>query len=162
MTGRDGKALKKEELQRYVCAYLSVESENPKNTVYFDRSKNKNGIFETIDTSEQKSVLQIIDQLVRCSQFEASLHRFFVDITNRLETGSFVDDYSTIALEAPELQENFIHQAFVHVGEHVSQKNIVSGLTRVLEMEKILYHAIAWSDDRNSIYILSKQCASQV
>ena len=48
----------------------------------------------------------------------------------------------------------------MHVGESVSQKNIVSGLTRVLEMDKVLYHANAWSDDRKSMFILSKQRTS--
>ena len=162
VTARDGRALRKEELQKIVRAYLSMKTENLKNTVYFNRAGSENGIFATIDTSERKSVPQIIDQLVQCPDFEASLHQFVVHLTGVLESDRFIDDYSTNALEAPELPESFIFQLFVHFGENLTQKNTVSGLTKVIEMDKILYHALAWSEDRKSIYIISKQRASQV
>lgn len=71
-------------------------------------------------------------------------------------------DFSTIALSAPELSEKTIHKAFIHVGESVRQKNIVSALRSVLERDNVLYHANAWSEDRKSIYIVSKQVASMV
>ena len=74
----------------------------------------------------------------------------------------FINNFATIALEAPELREDFIHKSFVHVGESVTQKNIWSGLRAVLEMDDILYHAVAHSEDNKSIYIVSKQRASQV
>ena len=112
----------KVELQRIIRAYLSLESENPQHTVYFNRSPEGNGIFSKIDTSERQSVPKIIQQLVHCNEYEPSLHKFFVDLSSYLKEGKFNDDYSTIAMEAPELKEKFIHQAFVHVGESVSQK----------------------------------------
>ncbi|KAL7523537.1 hypothetical protein ACHAWF_000560, partial [Thalassiosira exigua] len=73
----------------------------------------------------------------------------------------FTDDYATIALEAPELQETFIHETFIHVGKNPSQKNIRSSLARVMQMDKVLYHANARSDDGKSMYIVSKHVASQ-
>ena len=68
-----------------------------------------------------------------------------------------VDDYSTVALEVSELPEKSIHQLFVHVGESVVAKSIALPLAKVLEMEKVICHAIVWSTDRKSIYIPSKQ-----
>ena len=71
-----------------------------------------------------------------------------------------MDDFSTIAMEATELSKKTIHKRIIHVGESVKQKNIVSALRSVLERDKVLYHANAWSEDRKSIYIVSKQVAS--
>ena len=80
VTGKDGKALKKTELQKIVRAYLSTEKAKPQTAVYFNRRRESNGLFANIDTSERKTVPQIVDQLVRCSEFEDSLHRFFVQV----------------------------------------------------------------------------------
>jgi hypothetical protein len=77
VTGGDGRGLNKEQLQKYIRVYLSMEQENTKHTVYFNRDMNQNGIFAKIDTSEQKTVPEIIQQLVRCNEYEPSLHRFF-------------------------------------------------------------------------------------
>ena len=88
-----------------------------------------------MDTLVRQSIPQIIDQLIQCREFENSLHGFFVDINSLLQSGDFVDDFSTIAMEAPELLESFIHKSFVHVGESTTQKNIVSALAKVLEMD---------------------------
>ena len=101
VTGRDGNALCREELQRIVRAYVTMEAENSRSTVYFNRSKLNNGIFANIDTTERETIPQIIDQLLRCREFENSLHGFFADINALLETGDFVDDFETIAFEAP-------------------------------------------------------------
>ena len=101
-TGRDGKALRQEETQKVVWAYVSMEIENSLSTVYFNREREKNGIFSKLDTGERQSIPQIIDQLVRCGEFENSLKRFFVEIGEMLDAGAFMDDYSIIALEAPE------------------------------------------------------------
>ena len=51
VTGRNGKALYREELQWIVWAYLSMETENSRGTVYFNHTKNKNGIFSNMDTA---------------------------------------------------------------------------------------------------------------
>ena len=152
VTGKDGRALTIPQLQRTVRAYLSMEKENSKHTVYFKRDHDNNGLFADIDTSERKSIPQIIDQLVRCSEFERSLHNFFVDISRLLRGDMFIDDYATIALEAPELTEKDIYKSFIHVGESETQKSIRAGLAKVLEMDSILYHAVA-SEDSGSIYI---------
>ena len=105
VTGRDGKAYSKEAMQRIVRAYLSMEKENTRSTVYFNRAQGGNGIFAKIDTSERKSAREILNQLVCCKEFEPSLQRFFADIRLMFLAGGFVNDYSTIVLEAPELSE---------------------------------------------------------
>ena len=64
-------------------------------------------------------------------------------------------------METPELTEKFIYKSFIHVGESETQKSIRAGLAKILEMDSILYHAVA-SEDSGSIYIVSKQRASQV
>jgi len=76
VTGRDGKALRREELQKVVRAYLSMEAKNTRSTVYFNRNRDLNGIFADIDTSERQTVPQIVDHLLRYSEFEPSLRRF--------------------------------------------------------------------------------------
>ena len=87
-----------------------MEAKNKRSTVCFSQNCNKNGIFADIDTSERQTVSQIVDQLLGSSALEPSLCRFCVDINGVMEVGRFVDDYSTTALEAPELPEKFIHQ----------------------------------------------------
>ena len=91
VTGRDGKAYSKEAMQRIVRAYLSMEKENTRSTVYFNRAQGGNGIFAKIDTSERKSAREILNQLVRCKEFEPSLQRFFEDIRLMFLAGGFVD-----------------------------------------------------------------------
>ena len=71
-----------------------------------------------------------------------------------------MDDYAIIALEAPKLRKEFIHQSSVHNNNIISQKNIMSGLAQVLEMDKIIYHAVTCADDNSMKFILSKQRAS--
>ena len=78
VTGRNGKALRREELQQIMRAYMSMEMENSKSVVYFNREKDKNGIFSKIDTGERQSIPQIIDQLLRCGEFEESLKDFLL------------------------------------------------------------------------------------
>ena len=80
---------------------------------------------------------------------------FFADLLSYLETDKFVDDYATIAFEAPKLCKEFIHQSFVHIRQSISQKNAMSGLAKMLEMDEIIYHAVDRAHDNNSIFILS-------
>ena len=75
-TGRDGKALRQEETQKVVWAYVSMEIENSLSTVYFNREREKNEIFSKLDTGERQSIPQITGQLVRCGEFENSLKSF--------------------------------------------------------------------------------------
>ena len=161
VTGKDGKGLSAPVMQRTLEAYLHLERQRPTQTVYFDRSRSQNGIFAKIDTREKRTVTQMLDALVKCTEFEDSLANFFNDLQRYCSVGKFIVDFGTIALAAPEMEEAFINKSFVHVGNSTSQKNITSGLTRVLEMNDRLYHGVAWADDGKSIYIMSKQRASQ-
>ena len=52
MTCRDSKAHNEKEMQRIVCAYLSMEKENTQIMVYFNCAQGGNGIFANIDTNE--------------------------------------------------------------------------------------------------------------
>ena len=53
VTGRDGKALRREKLQRIVWEYLAMEAKNSRSIVYYNRSKHNNGIFANTDTTER-------------------------------------------------------------------------------------------------------------
>jgi len=160
LTGRDGNPLNKQELQRTVKAFLFGEKENS-HTVYFNRSKTSNGIFAKIDTSQKKAVPEIINNLLRCSDYETSLQDFFRDILKCYLDDIVIDDFTTISLIAPELKETFIWECFAHVGDSTNQKTIRAGLTKVLEMQEKIYHAISMAEDGKSMYIISKQQASQ-
>ena len=46
-----------------------------------------------------------MNHLVCCIEFELSLQWFFSDICRVFFAGGFVDDLSTIAIEAPELSK---------------------------------------------------------
>jgi hypothetical protein len=50
----------------------------------------------------------------------------------------------------------------VHVGEIVVAKNMALLLAKVLDMEKVIYHSIAWARDQESIYNILKPHVSQV
>ena len=54
-----------------------------------------------------------------------TLKRVFVEIGEMLDAGAFVDDYSTITLEAPDMPESFIQKSCVHVGESTTQKTLL-------------------------------------
>ena len=59
----------------------------------------------TLTQVSVSSPREIVNQLVRCKEFESSLQRFFGVIRRVFVAGGFVDDFSTIAIEAPELPE---------------------------------------------------------
>ena len=162
VTDKEGNAMRKEALSRMVEAYLSMENQNTKHTVFFDRSRDKNGIFSSVDISKRTSVPDSIRALLRIDTFEPALKSFFTDILRLFEQDRFTDDWNTIVLEAPEVTEKMIHNAFIHVGLSENQKNIVSGLKSVMELDKVVYHAIAHSEDGSSLYVLSKQRASML
>lgn len=154
----DGKNLTKDKLKRFVKAYLLMERERSKHTVYFDRCGTNNGVFDKIDTSERRTIGQILTSL---KHPEAAMLKFFNDVKELYDGGDFEDNFTTIALSAPEMRDDFIQKAFIHVGESETQKNIRMSLQQVMQMKEVIYHAIAESKDGKSLYILSKQRASQ-
>ena len=152
----------KRQLKKCAMAHLFLEKENPTNTQVFNRSKDKyNGTFINIDTSERKSVPQIVDELVRAGEYEPHLQRFFTNIQNLFQGDQVIDDFNIIVMEAPEMEEDFIVSAFAHIEDSSSQKNITRGLEPCLQANSLLYHVIAWAPDKKSIYLISKQLASQ-
>ena len=104
VTGGDGKALNQKELRKTVRAYLSLESQNSKHTVYFNRDRHHNGIFSEFDTSERKTIPEMITQLIRCKEFELPLRNFFAELWSLVKRDCFIEDYSTIAMQAPKSQ----------------------------------------------------------
>ena len=153
---KDGKSMNKPDLIQTVGSYLIQEKTNTQNTVYFNRTRQNNGLFAKIDTSERKSVKQILQSLHSCAEFEQGMRDYFLELLQLHNDDKFTDDFDTISLSAPELTEDFIRQSFAHVGDGISQKNIKSGLNKVLELDKVLYHAMARSEDNKYMYILSK------
>ena len=117
-----------------------MEVENTKSTVYFNHEHGINGLFATINTGKRQTVPSILAQLVNCSKFKPSLQRFFANIKGITTVGGFIGDYLPIVVEAPELSEQTIHKAFLCVGKSMTQKNIDSALSKVLEMDAVLYH----------------------
>ena len=161
VTGKDGKSLNKAALQKLVRAYLFMEKENVAHTVYFDRTRNRNGVFAKIDTSQRMKIPAILRELLGSGDHGTSLSAFFQDVLQLHQENMFIEDFAKISLDAPEMTENFIQECFIHVGENTSQKNIVSGLHKVMEMDEILYHGFCWGPNNKSIYVISKQRASQ-
>jgi len=161
VTGKDGKALIKNELQRLVEAYLFGEKENSIHAVFFDRSKKSNGIFAQIDSSERKTVPEIINNLLQSGEHEPSIQALFRDILQCFHEDKVIDDFTTISLMAPDLKEKFIWESFAHVGDSTDQKTIRDGLWKVMEMQDMIFHAIVMAEDGKSMYIISKQQASQ-
>jgi hypothetical protein len=85
----------------------------------------------------------------------------FVKVHSLLSEGRFIEDFDMIAIEAPDLSEDFIKSSFIHIGDNEKQKNIRTALWKVIEMESVLYHSFARGPEKTSIYVLSKQVASQ-
>ena len=78
-----------------------------------------------------------------------------------LRTGKFVSDYDIIATTTPELKPELIYREYSYIGESVkAQKNTGTSLSRVLGLNKLLYHANAQSETNDTLWILSKQTAS--
>ena len=161
VTGRDGKGLNQNELRKHTAAYLYVEAQRPTQSQSFDRSREKNGIFSTIDTSVGRPVGNILDDLLRCDEYEDALQSFFADVKEHHDGGRFTENFDIIAMDAPEMTENFIHKSFIHVGNQATQKSIQSGLKKVLDMDEVIHHSMAWGNDGASIYVISKQRTSQ-
>ena len=78
LTGRDGKAIPSNQLKRLVRANLLLEKENSKHTVYFQRAKTDNGIFTNFDTSERKSIRNILQQHIDCSELTINECKFLL------------------------------------------------------------------------------------
>jgi len=160
LTGKDGKSLTRPQLILQLKAYMKMEKEKPSSVVFFDRSRCNNGIFAKLDTSERRSLPQMLNDLVNTPGYEPNIHAFFEDLLRCCTEGKFVDDFATIALEAPEITAKFIVQELCHIGDKDKQKNITSGLKKMMEMDELLYHGVATANDGKSIYIVSKQRAS--
>jgi hypothetical protein len=160
LTDRDGNALNKSELCKIATAHLLLEKENQSHTIFFNRTRSNNGVFANIDTSERRTVPQMLNAILRAGEVEPNTMQMVTNILELQCQNKFTDDFATIALHTPELQQDFIFKEFAHIGDSTHQKDISEGLKRVLEMDRILYHSIAWAPDGKSIYIVSKQRAS--
>jgi len=162
LTSRDGKAYNKDDLILHINAYQLLEEENPTATVYFDRSETNNGSFAQIDTSQSRNIPQMLAALIKCNSYEPSLNKLFCDVEERYRSDKVVEDFETIALTAPEMPWTFIQEECSHISDDMKQKNCTSSLKKVMEMETRLYHANATADNNKSIFIISKQRASQI
>jgi hypothetical protein len=161
VTGRDEKSMRADELRRELRAYMMLQDVNSMHRVYFDRDHSTNGIFAKIDTGRGQSIGDILNNLVNSREHRQADHKLFVEVHSLLSEGRFIEDFDMIAIEAPDLSEDFIKSSFIHIGDNEKQKNIRTALWKVIEMESVLYHSFAWGPDKTSIYVLSKQVASQ-
>lgn len=159
--GKDGKELGVDDLRARLKRFLFVEKERPSQTVYFNRT-DSNGIFSKIDTGHKQSIERILRNLARShAHTNSGLVEFFSEVESLHTNGRFIDDFDTIAAESPEIDPNTICEEFIHIGHEKRSKSIRNALKRVVEMNDLLYHAVAWREDRRSFFILSKQQASQ-
>ena len=69
LTGDNGKSLKKAKLQRYLKAYMKMKKAHPTRTVYFDCSREGNGIFARL-TLAMDVQLKMLTSLVSCCEYE--------------------------------------------------------------------------------------------
>ena len=136
VTASNGAALAKKELQKLSRAFLNLESENPLHTQHFNRSRMGNGVFSNVDTSERRSTRQILESLANCSEYNASTKKLFNDALQLYNDGRVQEDLNEMVLHAPDLQQSFIQEAFIHVGMDVNQKSIQDGCKKVLDMDE--------------------------
>jgi hypothetical protein len=80
---------------------------------------------------------------------------------NMYSKGSFITNFETIVIESPELHDVTTIQHYgADIRESKLEKNSGSALQRVLDYKTLEYQAIAFSDDKQKKYVLSKQFAS--
>ena len=63
--------------------------------------------------------------------------------------GNHVDDFGTILLEVPKIIESFIVEESCHIRDLEKQKNVASGLKKMLEIDELLCCDVATTDDEN-------------
>lgn len=164
MVDSNGQAVPVERLRKLVECYEFFEQEEaPCHQVYFDRNPATSGLFSKIDTNHGASVPSIVSKLVTDPGFIGHpLRGFFETVDELLRKKKFTDDFDKIALEAPELPEDVVYSSFAHIGYSTSQKNVGTSLQRILDLDEVVYHAMA--DVREGpyrfLYLLSKQQAS--
>lgn len=100
-----------------------MEKQNTKHTVYYNRTDNNNDAFAKINTGEKRTKAQIINSLTHPEK--RKVRDFFQDVQLHFDCDEFEDDFTTIALSAPELKEDFIRKDFLHVVSRVSHRKIL-------------------------------------
>eukprot|EP00978_Attheya_sp_CCMP212_P026383 scaffold86628_cov53-Attheya_sp.AAC.1 len=88
-----------------------------------------NGIFAKINTGNGADIPTIVSELIKIKEL--------------LANKKFRGDFDDIALNSPEIHETTIQAFFIHIGYSPKQKTIGKSFQRVLDLDDVMYHAIA-------------------
>eukprot|EP00978_Attheya_sp_CCMP212_P004223 scaffold9225_cov66-Attheya_sp.AAC.1 len=157
---QNGGQMCKVEMIKIMQAYQILENHVPSSVGYFNRSKRDNGLFVKIDTSERKTIPQMLSAIDSPEVPDPTIRSFAHKLLGVFKAGKFIDSFDSISDTAPELEPRMIENEFVAVGQSKNSKCLADALTRTQEENERLYHAIAWSEDKKLLYILSKCRAS--
>jgi hypothetical protein len=138
-----GRNINKKELVLLLKQYLFVEEEVPSQRVIFDRDRTTNGLFAQINTDNGANVPKIISEIIQATSATSGI---LLEVHGPLGNNKFKDDFDYIALNSPELKETTIRAFFMHIGYSQDQKTIGTSMRRVMDLDAIMYHAIADGD----------------
>jgi hypothetical protein len=161
-----GENITKPELVKIVTGFQLLEQEMPKTTVVFDRNPETNGLFLKCNDVHGRTVPSAIqdilnDPAMKSNNVHVRIIRENVQKAQLLlRSNKFVSDYDCIAMTTPEIQAELIYRECSYLGESIKQKSTGTSLARVLGQTHLLYHANAFSETRDTLWIISKQMAS--
>lgn len=161
-----GENINKPELVQIVNGFRLLEKEMPQTTVVFDRNPETNGLFLKCSDVHGRTIPSAIQDLLnepalQSNNIQAKLIRDNVAKAQLLlRANKFISDYDAIAMTTPELKAELLYRECSYIGESVTQKNTGTSLSRVLGQSHLLYHANAFSDTRDTLWVVSKQMAS--
>ena len=135
-----GKNMNKAALVLLLHKFFFLEKEVPAEQVYYDRDRETNGIFAKISTDNGTDIPKIVAQLIAASESHQGL---LLEVQDLLEDNKFIDDFDDVALNSPELHESTIRAFFIHIGYNPKQKTLGTSFQRVLDLDDVMYHAIA-------------------
>jgi 5'-3' exonuclease len=135
-----GKNMNKAALVLLLKKYFFLEKEVPSQQVYYNRDREKNGTFAKINTDNGADIPTIVSQLIGASESHNGL---LLEVQDLLHDKKFMDDFDDVALHSPELHETTIRAFFIHIGYNPKQKTLGSSYQRVLDLDDVMYHAIA-------------------
>eukprot|EP00978_Attheya_sp_CCMP212_P013765 scaffold34650_cov50-Attheya_sp.AAC.1 len=148
---------------RIILAYQIIGNHLPSTVKYFNRTKTDNGLFFKIDTSKWRTIPQMLADIDDPRVPDPSIHSFAKHLLTLtlFNSGKFVDSFDVISDTAPELKPETIQREWITIGNSDDSKCLATALTtRTQEANERIYHAMAWSEDKRSVFLLSKCWAS--
>lgn len=157
-----GASINKPELVKIVTGFQLLEKEMPSMTVAFDQNPETNGLFLKCKDMNGRSVPVTIQDLLNDFVMKSDDVQVKVICKNvetaqlLLRANKFVGDYNVIAATTPELKPELIYREYSYIGESATQKNTGTSLSHALGQSELLYHSNAFSESRDTLWILSK------